>query len=246
MSAAPLASLAAVAVVAAVHVSAARLRAASPVPHRLWLSAAGGVSIAYVFVHVLPELQAGQRTFADSAVGVVPFLEHHAYLVALAGFAAYYGVERLARRNGDGSADDGGGDEESDAAFRVHLGSFAVYNGLIGYFFVHRIESDLTGLLLFTGAMALHVFVTDAGLDRHYDDAYRRYGRWVLAGALLGGWALGRLTELRELAVATLFAFLAGGVVLNVVKEELPEETRSSFVAFAAGAAGYAALLLLV
>ena len=229
-------SLAAAAIVAAVHLIAARARVRSPLPHRLWLSAAGGVSIAYVFVHVLPELQAGQRAFVEADVGVVPFLEHHVYLVALAGFAAYYGVERLARR------DDGDG----DGPFVVHLASFAVYNGLIGYFFVHRIESGPTALALFTGAMVLHAFVTDTGLDRHYDDAYRRYGRWVLAAAILVGWGVGRVTELHEIAIVTLFAFLAGGVVLNVVKEELPEEARSSFVAFATAAAGYTVLLLVV
>lgn len=41
------------------------------------------------------------------------------------------------------------------------------------------------------------------------------------------------------------FAFLAGGMILNVLKEELPEERESRFTAFLSGAAGYAALLLL-
>lgn len=225
-------------VLAAVHLFADPIRRAAPISHRLWVSAAGGVSIAYVFVHILPELQAGQRAFSETDFGIVPFLEHHVYLLALVGFGTYYGVERLAREVG--------GDDESDAVFWVHLASFALYNGIIGYFLVHRIESDFAGLLIFTGAMALHLFVTDAGLDRHYGDAYRRYGRWLLAAAILGGWAVAHLLELREVAIAALFAFLAGGVVLNVVKEEVPEETRSSFLAFAAGAAIYAVLLLFV
>ena len=42
----------------------------------------------------------------------------------------------------------------------------------------------------------------------------------------------------------TLFAFLAGGVILNVIKEELPEEQESLFWAFALGAALYTVLLL--
>lgn len=41
-------------------------------------------------------------------------------------------------------------------------------------------------------------------------------------------------------------AFLGGGVVLNVLKEEVPSERQSRFWAFAAGAAGYAALLLML
>ena len=43
-----------------------------------------------------------------------------------------------------------------------------------------------------------------------------------------------------------LFAFLAGGVVLNVMKEELPEERQSRFGAFLLGVAGYGGVLLAV
>ena len=59
----------------------------------------------------------------------------------------------------------------------------------------------------------------------------------------MAGTALGLATEVPEAVIASLVAFLSGGVVLNVLKEELPEERESSFWAFAAGAAGYAALL---
>lgn len=41
-----------------------------------------------------------------------------------------------------------------------------------------------------------------------------------------------------------LVAFIGGGTILNVLKEELPEERRSSFAAFLVGAAAYAAGLL--
>ena len=46
-----------------------------------------------------------------------------------------------------------------------------------------------------------------------------------------------------EAGVAALTAFLGGGVVLNVLKEEVPSQRQSRFWAFAGGAAGYAALL---
>jgi hypothetical protein len=69
-------------------------------------------------------------------------------------------------------------------------------------------------------------------------------GRWILAAAPLLGWLVGVLVELPPIATSALFAFLAGGVVLNVLKEELPEDRESRFWAFAAGTAGYALLLL--
>ncbi len=43
-----------------------------------------------------------------------------------------------------------------------------------------------------------------------------------------------------------LIAFLAGGVVLNALKEELPKGRESCFAAFLSGAAGYTALLFAV
>jgi hypothetical protein len=62
----------------------------------------------------------------------------------------------------------------------------------------------------------------------------------------LPDWVLGQFVGIHELGTSALFAVLAGGIVLNVMKEELPEERESRFSAFAAGVAGYAAILLAV
>ena len=67
---------------------------------------------------------------------------------------------------------------------------------------------------------------------------------WLLGGALLVGWAAGVATHVPELGLSMLSAFLAGMIVLNVFKEELPEERQSRFSAFAVGLAVYGALLL--
>jgi hypothetical protein len=52
--------------------------------------------------------------------------------------------------------------------------------------------------------------------------------------------------EVPPLAVSVLFAFLAGGIMLNVFKEELPEQHRSHFLAFALATGLYATLLIAV
>ena len=62
------------------------------VPHDHWLSMAGGASIAYVFVHLLPELDERNEVLDPS---LLSSFEHHAYLVALFGFVLFYGIERL-------------------------------------------------------------------------------------------------------------------------------------------------------
>ena len=230
---------------ALVHLLAGGLRFLRGTPRSVWLSTAGGVSVAYVFVHVLPELAEGQEAVRQAAPPGLRFLENHVYLVALLGLGVFYGLERAAvtsRRHQAGGED---APTPPPSVFWLHIGSFAVYNALIGYLLLRRREeSDATSLLLFSAAMAMHFVVNDFGLREHHKGLYDRVGRWVLAVAILAGWGIGRAAEIGEAALAVLFAFLAGGVMLNVLKEELPEERESRFWAFAAGAAGYTALLL--
>ena len=135
-------------------------------------------------------------------------------------------------------------DRTSQGVFWLHIASFAVYNALIGYVLVHREVPGLASLAVFAIAMALHFVVTDYGLREHHKGLYAGVGRWIVAAAILLGWGIGRAAELREVPLAVLFAFLGGGIILNVLKEELPEQRESRFWAFALGGLAYAALLL--
>jgi hypothetical protein len=213
---------------ALVHLLGARLDWLRTAPRSIWLSAAGGVSVAYVFVHILPDLAEHQRQVEER--GILAGIESHVWLIALLGLGMFYGLERLARRR-----------TRDTGIFWVHLGSFALYNFLIGYLLLHREEQG--GLFFYAAALGLHFLVNDQGLREHHGGAYRR-ARWLLAAAPIAGWGLGALYALPPLAITALFGFLAGGIILNVLKEELPEDRESRFAAFAAGAAGYAALLL--
>lgn len=139
----------------------------------------------------------------------------------------------------------GGRDAAGAGVFWIHTTSFALYNALIGYLLLHREESGFPSLLLYTFAMAVHFVVNDHGLREDHKETYHRFGRWILAAAVFVGWAIGLFGNISEAALAVLFAFLAGGVMLNVLKEELPEERQSRFWAFALGAGAYTVVLLL-
>jgi len=205
-----------------------------------WLSAASGVSVAYVFVHILPELNQHQTVLARLNIGVISYLEHHVYVIALLGLIVFYGLEKMAKLSRQGRK----GEVTSPGVFWLHIASFSIYNALIGYLLLHREQPGITNLLLFSCAMALHFVVNDFGLREHHKYSYDRIGRWILAAAIIVGWVLGSATEIGKAAIAVLFAFLAGGIVLNVLKEELPEERDSSFSAFALGAGIYTSILL--
>lgn len=218
---------------AGVHLGAGSLRALHGVPRSRWLSGAGGAAVAYVFLHLLPELAAAHQT---SGVG-----SSRAYfLIALAGLVALYGVERRVRLSGGkGTPRDTGA-----GVFRLHVGSMALYSLVVGYLLVQRGEAGRIGLLLYGAAMGLHVLSSDFGMQLDHPRGYDRVARWILAAAILLGWLAGWLLQVPRPMVDALYAFLAGGVVLNVMKEELPEERRSRFGAFLAGVLSYGALLL--
>lgn len=231
--------LVAAAALSLVHLAAGRLVFLDRVPRPALLSAGGGIAVAYVFVHLLPELGAEQARLEDAAGGVLPFVEHHAYLVALAGLVAFYAVEHATERSKSA-----GTAAPPPWTFGLAVGTFALKNAIIGYLLAHRLDDGALQLAVFTLAMGLHFLVNDIALGRHHRERYHRVGRYVLAAAPLAGVAVGELLVVSEAALGVLLAFVAGGVILNTLKEELPRERESRLSAFLAGAAAYAALLL--
>lgn len=235
--------LALVIMLALVHAYAAKLLRVKEVPRSAALSFAGGVSVAYVFILIFPELVEAQETISDH--DVIAYIEHHAYLVALVGLTVFYGLERWVKRYRRSLPPVEGHERKIPGigVFWLHIASFSLYNALVGYLLVYR-EGETFELTLFVLAMGFHFLVNDHGLLQHHREAYLKRGRWLLSSAVLLGWAAGQLIEISEAATSVLFAFLAGSIILNVLKEELPEERQSRFLPFACGAGIYAALLL--
>lgn len=233
-------------VFAAIHVASPAMSFLRTKRRSIWLSLAGGVSVAYVFVHVLPELAKFQSGFRSEveASSLLSRFESHIYLIALLGLGTFYGLHRMVRQAASSQKRPGGHSGSSLNAFRIHLVSYALYNALIGYLLLHREEQDLRGLALYSVAMGFHFIVNDQGMREDHGAAYDKRGRWILAAAPLIGWGIGAVVTLHPLLISSLFGFLMGGVVLNVLKEELPDNRESRFWAFALGAAIYAVILL--
>lgn len=233
---------------AMVHIFATHLRLVGSVPRSRWLSFAGGGSVAYVFVHILPDLAEHQEALRESKVLGIDTLDHHIYLIALVGLASFYGLERLVRGSLQNAtrAEVGDGDESpvDSHVFWLHIASFAIYNALVGYLLVHREGEDRISVALFGVAMGFHFLVNDFGLEQDHRDTYSHTARWILAVAVLAGWVAGVAFDVGEASIAVLFALLAGSIILNVLKEELPQERESRFIPFALGVTIFAAVLL--
>jgi hypothetical protein len=189
----------------------------------------------------MPELAAHQERLDNAAPGWLDFLEHHIWVLALIGLVIFYGLERMVRSS---RAPEDPEAAPRPAVFGLHIGAFAAYNALIGYLTFDRRPPDPVDLTLYFIAFGLHLLANDFSLRREHEQAYHSFGRWILAGAVLAGWGLGMVLQIPEHAISVPFAILAGGIVLNVLKEELPEERQSRFGAFALGTAFYTLLLL--
>ncbi len=228
------------------HIYAGRISWIERVPERQWLSFGAGVSLAYVFVDVLPILSAGQTVVAETTGAILKPLKHHVYLVALVGLAAFYSLELLAKRSRADNLEKAREDCTSPGVFWLHTGSFALYNALLGYLLREAEHHGLMACTLLFFALMLHFAVNDHALRSHHKVLYDRYGRWLLALAVIGGYLAGTGYMLSEASIAILWAFVAGGLILNVIKDELPQYRETSLSAFLAGLGGYAALLVVV
>ena len=213
-------------------------------PRRRWISVAAGVSVAYVFVDILPELGTQHWAFRKAAGEGLLFAAQRIYVLALLAFVVLYGLEHMVLTSQERRRDtvEAGA---ADAAYWLHLGGFAAYSGLIGYLLIDRAERGLFALAVYGLAMALHVLIVDHSLREQHGRVYDRAGRWVLAASVLAGWLVGATTPLSEMMFARLFAVLAGGVVIATLGAELPREREGRFWPFCLGAAAYAVLLLL-
>src|SRR5690606_25615692 len=133
-------------------------------------------------------------------------------------------------------------EDRAHSIFWLHIASFSLYNALIGHIMFSREEGSGQSVIMFTSAMALHFLVNDLSSLRRHRQAYRRYGRWCLVLSLLIGWSAGFLIELSRTMEILITAFIGGGIILNVLKEELPEERESRYWAFVLGVVLYALL----
>jgi zinc transporter ZupT len=238
-------SLIAIGALALVHVYVGELKFLEGTPRSAWLSIAGGVSVAYVFVHLLPELNEAQENLAETVGEALSAVENHIYLIALLGLAIFYGLERAALNARRRQRSTNNQSTSRSWILWLHVASFGAYNALIGYLLHERaLEGEERTLALFAIAMGLHFVAIDYGLREHYRQGYEHFARWVFGAMLLLGWVVGWMGEVSEATRSVLLAFLAGGVILNVLKEELPEERESRFWAFVIGAGAYTALLL--
>lgn len=227
------------------HAFASKLNIFAIVPEHRWISFAGGVSIGYVFLEVFPELSHAQEELEHSAIPWVAYLENHVYLLSLLGLLVFYGLDILAIASRQHNRTRTNADQTSPVVFWLHIAVFAGLNAIFGYLLQNIGNHTLLQCVLFFCAVALHFFILDMHLREHHKGPYDRRGRWLLTAAIMAGALLGQVVRLNEAALSIVWSFLAGSIILNILKHELPDERQSCFWSFASGTALYTGLLLL-
>jgi len=232
-------TLAAALVLASVYACGDRLRTRSH--HRRWISIAAGVSVATIFVDLLPEISESQAKFSTGLHrGAALFPEQAIYLAAMVGFVLFYGLEYMV------AASPSEEDKPSSVFFSLQIAAFALYSGLIAYLLVHNTWHDAPSLVLYALAMAFHLLLVDHSLAQERQGLYESRGRWILGLAVMAGWLVGVLTSIPEQWLARVTGFVCGGVLMNTLVVELPEGRGGRLWFFVLAAAAYSLVLIVV
>ena len=205
-----------------------------------WASFGGGAGIAFVFVHLLPELAShgqalseapGMETFAPT-----PITEALLFLIALAGIMVTYSLDVLATHER----------QAGRIAGSLHTLNFAAISYLYAYSLPSLISTGLAYGVLFTIAISAHVLLADRTMAARHPTIFRTRMRWIGTAALILGLLHAALLHpVADLHLAIATAFLGGGLLMAVFREELPTVNRTRLGWFVAGTLSMTSLLLL-
>ena len=216
---------------------------------RAGISAGAGAAVAYVFVHLLPDLEEAGRAFVQATAGQAWraswLSEPQVYLAALAGFVMFYGLEHMVAWSRQTAQEESPGTETGGPIFLLHIGGFAIYAAMVSYLMVRGTGLAQASIALYAVAMGLHFLSVDHSLLREHAARYLQPGRYILTAAVLAGWICGVLVEIPRPIVCTLMGLVSGGVIMNSMIMELPHEKEGKFWPFVLGAAVYAVIVLL-
>jgi len=211
----------------AIHITSERLHGFLYKTEEMAASFGGGMAIAYVFMHLLPELEKGNQVLG---VGV--------NFITLVGFLIFYGIQRIAWKSKLQ------GHQTSNLIFYLKLGFACLYNGLLIYAIPEQFDQSWPFLILYLVAMSLHLISADHSLREEHSRQFNSWGRYVLVAAIIAALLIDIFTEpANELISDVLTAILAGSLMFNIFKEELPSPENSSFRWFISGVVFYLVLL---
>ena len=200
-------------------------KAASAYQH-LWIPFTGGVAIGYVFLYLLPKLSDYTDSIrVDGVQGIREILDYRVYLYGLLGFVFYYFVDQYkAQKN------------RKQIGPKILLGSgFFIYSLLTGYILANWSRPGLIPVFLAGSILTLHLLGVNHQVRKWHRRVFDDYFRWLFAIALIIGWGAGIFLDIPREMEIVVTGMLAGGIITNIMNEEIPNRDPYKIVPFIAG-----------
>jgi len=154
----------------------------------------GGLSVAYLFLHLIPSLDASNELVGSRI-----------YFVALLGFVAFYGLDVLFQPPRDAHP----------TKYHAYLWVFFLYDGLLVFTLGLELPPTPILTLVFAVSLAVDVLNTDLELQEGFGKRFVKSGRWVLLAGVAGGYALSLVRRPHPVVVDIVTAALAGFMMFH-------------------------------
>ncbi|HSC14986.1 MAG TPA: hypothetical protein VLI71_07705 [Gammaproteobacteria bacterium] len=221
-------SLAATLALCAVHITVKHWRFLDGPRGHLWLSVAAGTALAYVFTYLLPKLAVIQQEIVEFQGPFSGFLRQQAYLLALIGLLTLFAVDKAAARMPRETG------VTLTRGLLLQIVIYGSYSVQLGYLLASFRQPDLATYVLAAAILGLHLMGIDHHIAHRQPLAFSALLRWVFVACCIAGWAIGAFTERLEYAVMLSNTFVAGGIIVIAIREELRDQHSTLLPFFAA------------
>lgn len=201
-----------------------------------WMGLIGGVAAGYAILYLLPKIARISAKQAGLDIdAVIEFDDFSMYFIMLSGIGTYLVMLHL-----DNMA--------SRLSVLARVFDYLVhgaYSMLIGYVFVESASEKDTINALVLVIFGLHLLGMNHVLRTIRPEGFGT-GRWIFFSLILVGAGMGIITELPDVFVYSLTAFLAGIILVFVISEELPLKYPGRVPWFLLGVALFVATVWIV
>ena len=186
-------------------------------------SIGGGISLSYVFLHLMPELAASaseKSKFVIDNYDIIlnaKIFEFTIFLASFLGLTCLFIVDTFCENSNK---------KKSQLSLKLNLFySFAI-NFIYSFSLSEVVKEGLIYSILFTLTLSAHIFASDRVTMRHHEKLFKKRYRWYGFTAIF----LGLISSFFFSNHDNLFsdyalAFFSGGILLNAFLEELPKKS---------------------
>ena len=177
-------------------------------------SFAGGFSVAYVFLILLPEIPSPKE------VEVVDIA-----IVALLGFAMFHEAHNYIFKKSKSS-------RRKSLIDAIHLLTAGSYSFLITFFLVELTKVNVVEGVIVSVIIAIHFILSEI---THSKDVHRAYKLPIIIASTMAGGLMAVFGLADQLATDVLFALTTGALVYIAIREEIPRAERGKPLFFMVG-----------